>query len=214
MKRKIYVVGGDYRYANWMEGEITHDLKTADLVVFTGGSDVNPYLYSKKANPQTIYNDRRDEFEIEMFQQCRKYNKKLIGICRGAQFLCVMAGGTLVQHMFHPSVHNMKTKDGNVRVTSLHHQRQNPWENNHVKFELIGWCENLSPYNEGEGKHDKINGNPEVEIALYPDIQALAIQSHPEMAYPSAWPWEDTYIQYCRDILDSHVGLIKVKVLV
>lgn len=219
MKRKIYVVGGDYRYANWMEGEIVNHLKDADLVVFTGGADVNPYLYVKECHPATMFNARRDEYEIDMFQQCRKYDKKVIGICRGAQFLCVMAGGSLVQHMYHPPTHNMETKHGRIRVTSLHHQRQYPYNNKHINWELIGWCNGLAPYSEGESPQDDLRGTPEVEIASYSDINALAIQSHPEMAYypemasSSMWPWEESYIKYCRDILNVHMES-KVKVLV
>lgn len=212
MDRKIYVVGSSYAYANWMEGSITHHMKEADVVVFTGGADVDPYLYAKEKHPATSVDTNRDEYEVEMFQQARKYNKKLVGICRGAQFLCVMAGGSLVQHSFHPRIHDMITKLGRVRVTSSHHQRQYPYSK-HVNFKLIGWCMNLSPINEGENRHDDLSGKPEVEIAVYPDIKALAIQSHPEWAFPTQWGWEKDYIKFCRELLDAHL-LSKVKVLV
>lgn len=213
MKRKIYVVGGSYGYANWMEGELVLNLKDADLVVFTGGEDINPDLYAKRSHPETRFNDRRDRYEVVKFQEARKYDKKLIGICRGSQLLCALAGGSVVQHQYHPSVHDMETVTGTIRVTSSHHQRQYPYNSKHVNFELIGWCNNLAPYSEGEGHYDNLNGKPEVEIAVYPDINALAIQSHPEWAYPTEWLWEEKYIKFCREILDAYM-VVKTKVLI
>jgi gamma-glutamyl-gamma-aminobutyrate hydrolase PuuD len=210
MTRKIYVVGGATSYANWMEGQVVNHLQDCDLVVFTGGADVDPSLYLKDTHPQTLADPTRDQYEALMFQKARKYNKKLIGICRGAQFLCVMAGGSLVQHSYHPSTHLMETEYGSVRVTSSHHQRQYPYNSKHVNFKLIGWCNNLSPFNEGESRLDDLSGKPEVEIATYPDINALAIQSHPEWAFHSSWK---DYIKFCRDLLEVHMGS-KVKVYV
>jgi putative glutamine amidotransferase len=196
-KRKIFVVGGDNGYANWMEGEIIQDMNDADLVVFTGGEDVSPWLYAADAHPSTCYNVRRDEAEVAEFKKARGLGFPMVGICRGSQFLCAMAGGKLVQHQHHPSRHNINTKDGLViEVTSSHHQRQYPF--GLCEFELIGWC-SLSPFAWGEENED-LSGKPEVEIAYYPKIKALAIQSHPE--------WQDLdspSIAYFRNLLDKHM---------
>jgi GMP synthase-like glutamine amidotransferase len=203
--RRIYVVCGGHYYASWMEGAITRHLDDADLVVFTGGADVDPALYGRKQHPTTWPDRQRDDYEVFMFKAAQKMDKKMIGICRGAQFLCVMAGGTLIQHSSHPSVHYMHTDAGDITVTSTHHQRQYPYGGKKPNFNLIGWCTDLSPFNLGEpGQH--LGGKPEVEIAEYPDIKALAIQSHPEMVYPTQKRWEENYIQFCRGLLDKHMG--------
>ena len=40
---KIYVVGGDLNYANWIsDKEFVQTPEEADLVLFTGGEDVHP----------------------------------------------------------------------------------------------------------------------------------------------------------------------------
>lgn len=207
MTRKIYTVGGSYGYANWMQGVPTKSLEEADLVLFTGGEDVSPFLYGKQPHPASFFNPRRDQYEIEQFQEARKLKKKFIGICRGAQFLCVMAGGLLVQHQRHPWQHPMLTHTGKeITVTSTHHQRQYPWAGDKPpKFELLGWCDKLSPYSYGENNQDDMSDHLEVEMASYPNIRALAIQPHPEMAFPPINAEESAFIKFCRDLLDSHM---------
>lgn len=205
MKRRIYVVGKDFNYASWMEGRLVSEMKQADLVVFTGGEDVGSYLYHQRPHPATFSNAMRDEREIREFKEARSLGKKMIGICRGAQFLCVMAGGTLVQHQRHPYVHAMETKGKPIIVTSSHHQRQYPWGGAKPRFNLIGWTNNLSPFSKGESNQIDLTGQPEVEMALYPDIDALAIQSHPEYVYPVIKGWEKEYVNFCRDLLDIHM---------
>jgi gamma-glutamyl-gamma-aminobutyrate hydrolase PuuD len=207
-QRNIYVVGASDNYANWMEGTIVRDMFSADLVVFTGGEDVCPRLYNQPAHPKSSFNIRRDKEELHEFEQAVAAKKPMIGICRGSQFLCVMAGGILVQHSQHPSFHNIDTfTEDVINVTSSHHQRQYPF---HMKLEedykLLGWTVGLSPVMEGDGLALPDGSLPElasaeVEIAYYPKINALAIQSHPE--------WDMSSVKstaYFRALLDKHLS--------
>ena len=68
MTRKIYVVGGDTGYASWCKSEIVRNMEEANLVMFTGGADVSPYLYKKRAHPTIGSNPRRDFEEITEFE--------------------------------------------------------------------------------------------------------------------------------------------------
>ncbi len=199
MKRKIYIVGGDYTYANWMDGVIVNEMKDADLVCFAGGEDVSPHLYGEPTHPKTGCNPTRDGREVMKFKDALEDGKKLIGICRGAQFLCVAGGGKLVQDQQpQPYYHKMTSQRGEYVVTSTHHQAQYPWgippEGDEEGFEILGWTNGLSKWHE-DGRGDEIvNGgmthagvpNPsrvEVEIAYYRKIKALCIQPHPEHMY-------------------------------
>lgn len=207
--RRIYVVGGNAHYANWMQGKETIKMEKADLVVFTGGPDISPSIYGCQKHPFTdSYTPLRDDYEIRMFNKALKLNKKVIGICRGAQLLCALAGGILIQDSKHPSLHFIETSDGKkIIVTSSHHQRQYPfpYKDRKPNFELLGWSKDLSPYSEGQSLKEKLIGQPEVEIARYPDINALAIQSHPEWAYPTSKPWQADFISHVRSLLDKHM---------
>ena len=208
--RKIYVVGRGWMYANWMEGVETRNMQDADLVVFTGGEDINPELYGKKAHRTTGFSRDRDRFEVAAFKEARELDKKIIGICRGSQLLCALAGGILVQHQSHPWVHPIQTSDGEeILTTSTHHQRQYPWGGKKPRFELLGWAAaGYSPFSQGEDWKDNMRDDkPEAEVVLYPDIKALAIQGHPEMAYPAQTHWEHQFIDYCRTQLNRLMEL-------
>jgi GMP synthase-like glutamine amidotransferase len=207
MSRTIYIVGGGSEYANWCQGFITPYMQEASIVLFTGGEDVTPELYGKNKHPTTGYNRMRDAEEVAAFNSAREMGKPLLGICRGAQFLCAMAGGTLVQHQSHPYLHDVTTSDGRtIRVTSTHHQRQYIQDLDPSKVELLAWAEHLSPFAFGESFDDKLDEDKEVEIAYYPEIKALAIQSHPEYVYPCKEEWEKVYVAYCRELLNKYLG--------
>lgn len=81
--KKIYVVGGANHYAQRIENhELTDDLSTADIVMFTGGEDVDPSLYGCKKHRTTYSNIARDLYEKETFEKINP-NQLVIGICRG-----------------------------------------------------------------------------------------------------------------------------------
>ena len=94
-KYKVYIVGDDVSYANFLtiKYEITEVLKEADIVIFTGGSDVDPIMYGAERNDNTYSNISRDIFEKALYQQINHDKQLAIGICRGSQFLTVMNGG-------------------------------------------------------------------------------------------------------------------------
>lgn len=209
--RKLYVVGGQLNYARWMQSEIVHSIPEADLVCFVGGEDVSPQLYGANPHPFTSCNVTRDTVEAGKFTEALALGKKIVGVCRGAQFICVQSGGKLVQHMSHPSIHPMITAEGTrVTVTSSHHQAQYPWgiSKEGVDWRLLGWTLGLSPFHEGESRDDELcnaTGTspalPEVEVAVYHKTNALAIQSHPEWQELSSPP-----IDYFRRLLDKHMN--------
>lgn len=187
--RKIYVVGGQKNYACWMEGNVVDKMEDANLVVFTGGEDVSPELYAHDPHPTTHCNPARDAFEVGEWRKAMDLKKPMVGICRGAQFLCVMAGGKLIQHQ--PSdqfLHRINTFDErSIQVTSCHHQAQFPWDLADDDYRVLGWTVGMHPFHEGEQRKEMVIGrvpnNIEVEDCHYPHIRALCIQSHPEMHY-------------------------------
>lgn len=185
-KPKIYVVGSSTHYANWMEGTLVPTVEEADIVVFTGGEDVDPLMYKQERNPKTSSNISRDLEEEKIFLQAKELNKKMVGICRGSQFLCVMAGGTLVQHQENPLyVHDLITYTGDdVETTSTHHQAQNPYGLMPRDYQILAWTSGISPMHENGRKQELyVPGMKECEVVYYDKINALGIQGHPESMY-------------------------------
>lgn len=81
--KKIYVVGDSKHYAKFIDDyELVNDIKSADIVIFTGGEDVCPEFYNAEIHPTTYFNKGRDYDEIAAFNKI-KNNQLVIGICRG-----------------------------------------------------------------------------------------------------------------------------------
>lgn len=188
MNRKIYVVDGGMGMSsgNWMGDRFVRNMEDADLVVFTGGQDINPMLYGEPRHPLTHYSPRRDEYEVTEFKNARSMDKNMLGICRGAQLLCAMAGGKLVQHQENRGGHEIETNGGGkIVVTSCHHQAQFPWGLPKDSWRLLGWSFLQSAYHEDGNQKEMLGGDEpysmtEVEDVYYPKLKALAVQGHPE----------------------------------
>lgn len=204
-KRKIYVVGPALEYANWMEGELVNSIIEADLVVFTGGEDVDPSIYDEPSHPQTYSNKNRDIIEKVAFKHCLTHKKHMIGICRGSQFLCVMNGGKLVQHQQNPSsYHNIDTFDNKtIVISSSHHQAAYPYNLVSTDYKLLGWTKGISKYHQnGESQEMLLVEGKEVEMLYFPKTKCLGIQGHPEWMYRKGNEPNETII-YLRDLLDK-----------
>lgn len=101
-----------------------------DLLIFTGGADINPALYGQKPDGAIGWDVGRDKIETEIFSRFSRGRIKakcILGVCRGQQILNVFYGGSLIQDMDHPGVHEVEWKVEtplNVFpiVNSLHHQ--------------------------------------------------------------------------------------------
>jgi putative glutamine amidotransferase len=186
-------------------------MEEADLVIFSGGEDVDTGLYHAERHPMTSCNPFRDKREKLEFQEAHKLGKPMLGVCRGSQFLCVMAGGVLVQHQENPTfIHPITTTMGmDILVTSTHHQAQFPWILQPEEYKVMGWSMGVSKFHQEGGGHEMVIDaapilNREVEVCYYPLIRALAIQSHPEMAYDQRHTNQAVmqYICYCQLMLD------------
>lgn len=217
MPEKVLILGNAWDYGPHASfGEYSTDpndlskAKEVCLVVFTGGQDVDPFLYRHKPNPKTFYHPRRDVQETGIFIEARKQGVPCVGICRGGQFLNVMAGGFLYQHVNgHTRSHSMKlsdeefaqsTVDENVFVvTSSHHQMFGLPE----KSQLLGWSlASLSGWYELEKPIFDKKDHPilEPEVAKHPHINSLSVQFHPEWANE-----EETAYKYYVDAIKRHL---------
>lgn len=197
-KKKVYVVGGDGLVVRMFETrlgsdyEVTPKAYEADLVCFTGGEDVWPELYGREDHPTTYFNVTRDLKEEEFYYSDYFVKNRIpkVGICRGAQFLCVMNGGELYQDVDRHAIwgeHELTYTDEKGQnhihmVTSTHHQMQNPYSDTDLKFELWGFAERCT-YRDSETVERKPlseNAHPDVEIVYWPETRCLGFQPHPE----------------------------------
>lgn len=186
---KVYVVGGDISYVNFIKDvEIVYELDKAQLVVFTGGEDVTPSFYGCEKHHTTYSNIKRDQLEKEIFDKIDPNKQVCLGICRGSQFLCVMNGGKLVQNVSNHAIgYTHAITDGNkiYQITSTHHQMQYPFDLNENDYDILFISHGVeSDYYEGDGIKPRLIFKREPEIVLYHKEKlpkCLAVQGHPEM---------------------------------
>lgn len=186
---KVFVVGSATGYANFLEGRTLVDsVEEADVVLFTGGEDVDPSLYGCRKSDRTYSNIDRDLKEAEVFKTI-KPNQLALGICRGSQFLCVMNGGLLVQHCTNHAIgvtHAICNDKMTYEITSTHHQMQYPYNLDDKEYEVLyrsfGVCSDMYVGDKIDAKHIVNNGEPEIVLYHKDGLpRCLAVQGHPEM---------------------------------
>lgn len=66
-----------------------------DGLLLGGGKDVFPGLYNQSPKEEYQYDEARDAMEVFWAERAREEGIPALGICRGAQLLNVVCGGTL-----------------------------------------------------------------------------------------------------------------------
>lgn len=201
--KKVFIVGTAKNYSKWIKDrELTDNLEEADIVMFTGGADVDPSIYGCTKHPTTYSDLHRDLKEKEIFEKV-KPNQLCIGICRGSQLMCCLNGGILIQNVSnhatfgtHPII-NAITGD-RYEITSTHHQMQFPFYLSKDEYRILYYSQRRSQFYEG----DKVSRpSCEPEIVLYTvkgKPKCLAIQGHPEIMRNEA-----PVIEMLNDLIDE-----------
>jgi len=81
-------------------------------LILGGGSDIFPARYNQAPKEDYIYDQDRDEMEVFWAERARDENIPTLGICRGAQLLNIVCGGSL--HTIIPKIE--------IKVNSIHKQ--------------------------------------------------------------------------------------------
>lgn len=192
-------------------------LQHNDVLIVWGGEDIHPMLYNHRVHPYTgVWNEthlsKRDSIEWALMLRAKDLGIPIIGICRGAQMLCALAGGWLIQDVnYHAGVgeHEVITYDNKRLITnSLHHQMMYPFG---VDHHMVAWTKPLTNvYNFADESKiitkpaDWLPINP--EFVYFPKVKGFAIQWHPEYT-----DFPDEATQYCFNYIES--VLTKDKVL-
>lgn len=165
-------------------GYYPFELSKDDVILFEGGTDINPSFYGEKRNSYTDYPDvKRDAFEKSVFEEAKQLGIPMIGICRGSQLLCALSGGKLAQHVDnHTKSHIVKDYlNREYLVTSTHHQMMLPAGTSHIMLAST----KLATYHLGENDIP-LDVKEDAEVVWFKDTKSLAIQFHPEFMHQEA----------------------------
>lgn len=152
-----------------------------DYLYLMGGVDIDSHRYNKKPHPAAQHpNLGRDEKEFSAVKAYMAADKPIIGVCRGAQLLCIANGGELWQHsLHHNQSHNLMIKHGVIpNATAGHHQIMRLDSVPEEDYKVIAWCPFYTPVYDEEGGQHILEAAP--EVVWFPKTKCLAIQPHPE----------------------------------
>ena len=179
---KVFIVRHNSQYINMfrdMGWDVVFNIEEADLVQFTGGSDVPPHLYGEEKHPNT-YSDLQ-EHNLDVLFYNMAYQRKIpcAGICKGGQLLNCIAGGKMYQHVDNHGVsngHQATTHDGKIiQVSSTHHQMMRPSPRGRV---LLTACETTYLQTvEPSGVVTELTGAKH-ETVSFKDVEAVVYSPH------------------------------------
>ncbi|HTT09046.1 MAG TPA: gamma-glutamyl-gamma-aminobutyrate hydrolase family protein [Gammaproteobacteria bacterium] len=147
-----------------------------DAIILTGGGDVDPEHYSGRAHPLNYAIDaERDAAELAIGRHAIDAGLPTLGICRGAQILNVVRGGTLIEHIpdevgekvLHrapprePVPHSVSVKPGSklAQITEA------------LEFEIASWHH--------QALRDVASGFSVVAHAADGTVEAIEMPEHP-----------------------------------
>jgi hypothetical protein len=237
-KSKINVfVAWDEEYLSWLDEKTfrrVYNVLDANIVLFTGGADVNPSFYGEHRGNFTYFAESRDLKDNTLYGAARENNKRIffVGICRGAQFLTVKAGGTLFQDVTGHAIkgtHDLsvsseylsfvnqdivKASMSTLPITSTHHQMMNPYNLDPDDYDMVATCDGIRSawYLNGDNKiHQTSKDMPEMdepEVVMYKNINALCIQGHPERL-----PYNSITVRFLNRVLLNEYNKAKRRIV-
>lgn len=204
----VLIVNTGYGYDQMFEKRgfsLCSDMQVADLVCFTGGSDVTPALYGDKAHYTTGASAFRDAQEMAFYERALKAEIPMVGVCRGGQFLNVMSGGRMYQDVDeHCGDHEIidRITGETILVSSTHHQMMMPSPEG-----LLVASSNLGGRREWFDKEvaRRDVSKEDIEVVYYAHTNSLCFQPHPEFASSHYSPMTDYFFKCMERFLDVQV---------
>ena len=137
-----------------------------DLIVLSGGNNVNPKLYNNNNTLNDVY-AVRDNLEKQLLEYAITNSIKTIGICRGMHFINIFFNGTLSHNIKnHVNTQHFLKSDLDI----LDNKETNSYHNQGIKTKNLANKFNILAITEDEIVEAILNDNKTI----------LAIQWHPE----------------------------------
>jgi len=149
-----------------------------DILLLTGGLDVNPERYGEIPSYRTDKPDPiKEYFDVHVLPLYIEQRTKILGICRGCQSLAVTFGESLYQSMWHETnkqedpysgvhyLHVFSEPNKKIKVNSRHHQSIRVPVNKDSRVEVLATHKDFRNH---------------IEVIKIKDYPAYGLQYHPE----------------------------------
>ena len=165
--------------------------ESIDLLLLTGGMDLNPNSYGDIPN---YFTSNIDVFKQHVYDKClpNYINNKIpiFGICLGFQQICAYFGSSLTQHLPYHKQSDYRGKeahDVNIINQDLRNQFGTTFKVNshHHQGVLLKDLKGLIPLFVAKNEEYLSKELSIVEGVKHPELPIVAVQSHPEEFYTS-----------------------------
>lgn len=167
---------------------LTTNIDDAEIIVWTGGEDINPEIYGHTRHNTTWFNPSRDRVELAAWEHVKDTNKMKVGICRGHQLLSALNGAILFQDVDnhcqgsvgHSCVYSNENAELEISsVSSVHHQMVDP-RTSSKPYEVWAWTNRSNRREYGSPKMTDDRNINDVEMIWWPESRSFGFQGHPE----------------------------------
>lgn len=187
---KVYLPLGNFpNYVNALNfcgAEICREHpEDCDALLLPGGGDIDPKLYGQENRGSAGIQEERDRLEAEAFRIFAERGRPIFGVCRGAQMVNVMLGGTLHQDIpGHRQEGNDELRHGSHTVDplliSLYGERFIVNSTHHQSVDRLG--EGLRAVQWAE--------DGTIEAIRHDTLPIFAVQWHPERHHEPIEGWK------------------------
>lgn len=187
---KVYLQAGDFpNYVNALNfcgAEILRERpEDCDALLLPGGGDIDPALYGQENAGSVGVKPERDRLEAEAFRLFVQLKRPVFGVCRGAQMINVLLGGTLHQDIpGHRKEGDDELKHGSRTVDplllSLYGERLVVNSTHHQSVDRLG--EGLRAVQWAD--------DGTVEAIRHETLPIFAVQWHPERHHEPIEGWK------------------------
>lgn len=167
-----------------------------NLLILHGGEDIPPEIYGEHNVAASVSTHGRDRTrrEVALVHRAVDLGIPILGICRGAQLLCALGGGTLWQDVSGHGTskgHGFRYRGKDLHTNTCHHQMMRPSDDMEILATAVGILSPTKVFAGGVVQSEE----PEVEMIHIPKFKAIGVQGHPEWLHDSS--------DLCRAVKDA-----------
>lgn len=180
--------------------------ETGSFLLLHGGEDIWPGYYDQKPNKYVMKQSasHRDVMEFAILKKAIQETYPIFGICRGAQWLSILAGGALIQHLDGHGENGKHTlrilgeatggEDRIIWCNTAHHQQMDLRNIPKNNYTVVATHPNKYTKRYGEGNELINSFHEDPEIVMFPEINGYAVQGHPEWMQ-----FNSNFVQFCLE---------------